>query len=104
MQNLYSESAGNLDNLTLKEKEEICELQCDFTPKIRFTDLSQDKFTISVKEECPFIHRKAINILLQFSMSYMCEQAFYYLTCIKNKDINHLLSSENEIGVCLSNI
>jgi hypothetical protein len=43
---------------------------------MRFTDLSLDKFWISVKEEYSAIHRKAINTLLQFSTSYRCEQAF----------------------------
>ena len=69
----YSESCSHPENLTLKEEEELCELQCDCTLKIRFTDLSLDKFWISVKEKYPAIHRKAINILLQFSTSYMCE-------------------------------
>ena len=78
----YSESAGHPENLTSIEGEELCELQCDRTLKIRFTDLSPDKFWVYGKEEFPTIHRKAIDILLQFSMSYMCEQGFYYLTSI----------------------
>jgi hypothetical protein len=36
----------------------------DCTLNTRFTDLSMDKFWISMKEEYPAIHRKAINILL----------------------------------------
>jgi hypothetical protein len=67
--------------LTLREEEELYELQSDYTLKKKFTDLSLDKFWISVKEEYPAIHRKAINILLQFVTSYMCEQAFSCLTC-----------------------
>ena len=50
-----------------------------YSLKIRFTDLSPDKFWISMEKEYPIIHRKAINILLQFSTSYMYEQAFSYL-------------------------
>jgi hypothetical protein len=42
------------------------DLQSDLTLKMRFTDLPPDKFWISVKEEYPAIHRKAINILLPF--------------------------------------
>ena len=86
IRDLFSESACHPENLTLKEKEELCELQCDRTLKMRFTDLSLDKFWISVKEEFPTIHRKASKILLQFSTSYMCEQAFSCLTSIKSKD------------------
>ena len=100
----FSESACHPENLTLKEEEELCELQCDRTLKMRFTDLSLDEFWISVKEEFPTIHRKASKILLQFSTSYMCEQAFSCLTSIKSKDRNRLLSVENEIRVCLSKV
>ena len=71
---------------------------------MRFTDLFLDEFWISVKEEFPTIHRKASKILLQFSTSYMCEQAFSCLTSIKSKDRNCLLSVENEIRVCLSKV
>jgi hypothetical protein len=98
----FSESSVQPENLTLKEEEELGELQSDRTLKMRFTDLPLDKFWISVKEECPAIHRNAINILLQFSTFYMCEQVFSCLTSMKNKDRNCLVSVEDEIYVCLS--
>ena len=62
VRDLFSESACHPENLTLKEEEELCELQCDRTLKMRFTDLYMDKIWISVKEEFPTIHRKAIKI------------------------------------------
>ena len=79
--------------------EELCELQCDRTLKMRFTDLSLDKFWISVKEEFLTIHRKANDILLLFSASYSCQQAFCHLISINCKDINPTLLIENEICV-----
>ena len=57
-----------------------------------------------MKEEFPTIHRKAIDILLKFSTSYMCEQGFSYLTSIKSKEKNRIPSIENEICVCLSKV
>jgi hypothetical protein len=60
VRNPYSESSAQPENLTLKEEEELCELQSDGTLKLRFTDLSLDKFWISVEEEYPVIHRKAV--------------------------------------------
>jgi hypothetical protein len=39
-----------------------------------FTDLSLDKFWISVKEEYPALHWKAINTLLRFSTPCTREQ------------------------------
>jgi hypothetical protein len=99
-----SESSAQPENLTLREEVELCELQSDRTLQMRFTDLPLDKFWISVKEEYPAIHRKAVNILLQFSVSYICEQAVSFLTSMKSKDRNHLISVEDEICVCLSQV
>jgi hypothetical protein len=48
----------------------------DRTLKMRFTDLSLDEYWISVKEEYPDTYRKAMNTLVQFSSSYLCEQVF----------------------------
>jgi hypothetical protein len=62
---------------------------------MRFTDLSLHNFWISVIEDYPAIHRKAINILLQFSTSYTCEQASSCLTKIKSKDRNCFISAED---------
>ena len=55
-----------------------------------------------MKDELLTIHRKSIDILSQFSTSYMCEQGFSYLTSIKSKDRNRLLTIEKKIHVCLS--
>jgi hypothetical protein len=71
---------------------------------MRFTDLSLGKFWISVKEEYPAIHRKAINILLQFSTSYTCKQASSCLTSIKGKERNHLLSVQDELCVLIQDL
>jgi hypothetical protein len=57
-----------------------------------------------LKEEYPAMHSKAILILLQFSASYVCEQAFSCLTSIKSKDKNRLISVEDEFHVCLSKV
>ncbi|PNF16717.1 hypothetical protein B7P43_G05335, partial [Cryptotermes secundus] len=61
VRNPHSDSSAQPENLTLREDEELCELQSDCTLKMRFTDISLDKFWISVKEECPAIHSHGIN-------------------------------------------
>ena len=69
---------------------------------IIFADLSLDKFWISVKDKFLTIHRKVIDILLQFSTSYMCEQVFSHLTSIKCKDkIVSFLLRMKTVCVCL---
>jgi hypothetical protein len=98
-----SEFSAQPENLTLSKEEELCELQSDCTFKMRFTDLPLDKFWISVKEEYLAIQRKAMNILLQFSTSYMCEQAFSCLTSMKSKE-KSFISVEDESRVCLSQV
>jgi hypothetical protein len=85
LRNPYSESSAQPENLILKEVEELCELQSDRTLTMRFTVLSLDTLWISMEEEYPAIHRKAVDILLQFSTLYICEQAFSCLTNMKNK-------------------
>jgi hypothetical protein len=50
------------------------------------------------------ISANAVNILLQFSPSYLCEQAFSCLTNIKSKGRNHLHSVEEQMRVCLTKI
>jgi hypothetical protein len=90
LRNPNYESSVQPKYLTLREEEEHCELQSDHTLKIRFNDLSLDKFWISEKERYPAIHGKAIYI------------AITCLTSIKSKDTNHLISVENELCVCLS--
>ncbi len=90
--------------LSLQEEEELSELQCDRTLKMKFNEVSLDKFWISAKQEYPAISVKALDVLLQFSTSYLCEQAFSCLTVIKSKSRNRLLSVEEELRVCLSKV
>jgi hypothetical protein len=59
--------------------------------------VSPDVFWISIRKEYPVISAKAVNILLQFSTSYLYEQAFSCLTNIKSKERNCLLFVEEEL-------
>jgi hypothetical protein len=69
--NPYSESSAQPENLTLREKEELCEQQCYCTLKMRVTDLSLDRFWFSMKEGYPAIHRKAIKIAAVFDFLHV---------------------------------
>ena len=44
-----------------------------------------DAFWISVKNVYPILSYKAIEVLLQFSTSYLCELEFSYLNIVKYK-------------------
>jgi hypothetical protein len=71
---------------------------------MKFGEVPLDIFWISVRKEYPVISAKAVKILLRFSTSCLCEQAFSCLTNIKSEERNHLPSVEEELQVCLSKI
>jgi hypothetical protein len=56
------------------------------------------------KEEYPEIAVEAVNTLLHFSTTYLCELGFSALTNMKKKKREILLSLEQEMHVCLSSI
>jgi hypothetical protein len=74
VRNPLSEMVLKPENLNLQEEEELTELQCDRTLRMKFMDTPFDQFWIMIKEEYPSVSEKALSILLQFSTSYMCEQ------------------------------
>ncbi len=97
-------SSNSLNMFRLQEEEELTELQSDRSLKLKFNEVSLDMFWLSIKAEFPLVAAKVLSILLQFSTSYLCEQAFSCLTNIKSKSRNRLLSVEEELRVCLSKI
>jgi hypothetical protein len=102
VRNPFVEFSPNSQNLlSLQEDEQLTELQCDRTLKIKFNEVSPDVFWISIRKDYPVISANAVNILLQFSTSYLCKQAFSCLTNIKSKERNRLLPVEEELRVCL---
>jgi hypothetical protein len=88
----------------MQEEEQLTDLQCDRTLKMKFSEVPLDAFRILIRKQYPMILAKAVKIILLFSTSYLCEQAFSCLTNIKSKDRNRLLSVEEELRVYLSKI
>jgi hypothetical protein len=89
---------GFLQNsLSMQEEEQLTDLQCDCTLKMKFKGVALDVFWISIRIQYAVISAKAVKFLLQFSTSRLCEQAFSCLTNIKSKDRNRLLSVEEEL-------
>jgi hypothetical protein len=103
VRNPFVEFSPNSQNLRGLQEEELTELQCDRTLKIKFNEVSPEVFWISITKEYPVISAKAMNILLKFSTSYLCEQAFSCLTNINRKEKNRLLSFEKELRVFVKN-
>jgi hypothetical protein len=104
VRNPFVEFSPNSQNLlSLQEEEQLTELQCDRTLMIKFSEVSPDVFCIAIRKVYPVISAKAVNMLLQFSTSYLCERAFSCLTNIKSKERNRLLSVEEELRVFVKN-
>lgn len=100
----FAQTASKTNILTLKEEEELADLSSDRSLKLKHAELFLDAFWIMTEKEHPNIARKALQILLQFSTSYLCELGFSTLTNIKYKKREKLKCVEEEMRVCLSEI
>lgn len=98
---LATESAARC--LSSEGQDELAELQMDRTLKLQHSELSLDTFWLRVGQEYPSLSESAINVLIQFPTSYLCELAFSSLTYIKNK-LRQRLSVEQDLRVALSTI
>jgi len=94
-----------MSDLAVHELEELAELSCDRTLKIQFREKSLLAFWLSVSTEYPLLSNKAVNILLPFATTYLCETAYSALTNrpMKTKYRSRLVV-ESDMRVCLSNI
>ncbi|XP_068104034.1 SCAN domain-containing protein 3-like [Hyperolius riggenbachi] len=81
-----SSSVDNAQEFTPQQKDELLDLSSECT-------LTQFWLT-----------DKAIDLLLPFSTSYLCEEAFSALNTIKSKTRSRLIDVEMELRVCLSKI
>jgi hypothetical protein len=59
--NPFVQFSPNSQNLLSLQEEELTELQCDRTLKIKFNEVSPDVFWISIRTECPVISAKPVN-------------------------------------------
>jgi hypothetical protein len=104
VRNPYAVSPEPTTNLPLEKEQQLAELQSDRTLQLKYSELSLLKCWILAKEEYLEISVEAVNTLLHFSTTYLCELGFSALTNIKNKKPERLLSFEQEMRVCLSSI
>ena len=62
-----------MSDLAGRELEELAELSSDRTLKIQFREKSLSAFWLSVSTEYPLLSNKAVNVLLPFATTYLCE-------------------------------
>jgi hypothetical protein len=112
VRNPYAVSPEPTTNLPL-EKEELAELQSGRTLQLKYGELSLLKFWVLAKEEYPEIAVEAVNMLLHFSTTYLCELGFSALTNITRnaRDFSHLNRKcmcvcphfDHELNFCVRN-
>jgi len=92
-----------LNSLTVVEKENLIEIRADRSLKLQFNYLSLTDFWIMIEQsDTGPLGLKAVNILLPFCTTYLCEKAFSTLTLIKTKQRSCLKNVEHDLRVCLS--
>ncbi|KAK2702820.1 hypothetical protein QYM36_018585 [Artemia franciscana] len=76
---------SDIDHLPLKAQEEFAELSCDSNLKLQFRKKPLIEFWIGTRTEIPKITDMALNVLLPFNTTYLCEVLFSALTHIKSQ-------------------
>ena len=86
VRNPYAVSPESTTDLPLEKEEQLAELQSDRTLQLKYDELPLLKFLMLAKEEYPKIAVEAVNTLLHFSTTYLCELGFSALTNIKKQE------------------
>lgn len=92
------------DSFPLKLKQELFELNCDSDLKEVFNKTTLIDFWIQRRSEYGEIADKAVEFLLPFRTSYLCEAGFSHLLYIKNKYRNRMNTVECDLRLKLSPI
>ncbi|XP_067142494.1 protein FAM200A-like [Centruroides vittatus] len=92
------------ESLPIHLQEELAELKADRTLKLKLFEVPLNTFWLTIKSEYPAISEMAVNMLLPFSTTYLCELGFSTLTEIKTSKRERLRSVDEEIRVALPTI
>jgi len=121
VRNPFIDSAYETALFTTNEESELIDIKNDRGLKLQYSKLVKDTakesklkkikinvdfsyFWINLLNEYPKISRKAMNAILAFSTSYICEAAFSSMNAIKTKNRSQLKNLEDDMRVCLSTI
>ena len=91
------------DNERLNLREQHRELQSSQAAKIKFSSSSLIEFLCSMLQEYPELAKKALQTLIPFATTYLCEVAMSALDNIKTTKRNRLRVS-NDMKIALNNI
>lgn len=78
------------NDLSVEQEEQLIDLSCDSSLKIMFPTMALLQFWLHSRPLYPDVSRKAIQHLMPFASTYLCESTFSALVLMKNKYRNRL--------------
>ena len=94
VRNPFIEVQSRTGQFTLKEEEELTEIFHDRTLRLKHADFFLDSFWIIIENEFPNIGKKALEIMILFSTTYMCELGFSAMTKNKKRDASMFIGNQ----------
>ena len=91
-------------DLTIEDQEALIDINTDSNLKLKHAEIPLHSFWLLVEEDFPQIGQKALNVLLPFSTTYICEKQFSAMTSIKSQHRAQLSTLEHDMRVCLSSV
>ena len=85
----------NINELEEKLQKEILDLKASGAAEMMLATSNLTEFWLSQTEAFRNLSRIALNLLLLFSTTYLCEQGFSMLMHMKTKERNRLKSVDN---------
>jgi len=76
VRNPYATSSKSTADLSLEKEEQLTKIQEDRTLRLKYNELPLITFWMYAKTEYHVIANEAINTLLHFSTTYLCELGF----------------------------
>ncbi|CAL9702155.1 unnamed protein product [Knipowitschia caucasica] len=98
---IRSPFTATANHLPCDMEDALIELSSDRTLKTLFPSKTLDEFWILVKDEYPQLSKAALEALMPFGSTYLCEKTFSALTYIKNKHRSRL-NVEDDLRVAIS--
>ena len=83
---LFSET----NKLPVTNQETLLDMSSDRGLRIKFDTYTLTQFWVCVKQEHPDLGQKALESLLPFASTYLCEATFSAMSVIKTKQRNRL--------------
>lgn len=100
------ENLQSATGLTNEEKEQLIDIHTNSLLKAKFIEMGVTSFwtCADLKRDYPAITNKAMDTLLPFATTYLCESAFSAMKTLKSKYRTKLTDVDGEMRVSLSNI